>query len=106
MVKERAKPGATGNGEYYRIEVRPKSEFVMFRYDDVGQPGHIQRLAGKKESGNWATHAWLISKEDAHLKDEKLVPDTKDAKEIIEELATKPKFIKGDIFTARERGTS
>ena len=47
----RHNPGA-GGGEYYRVEVRPKSDFVTFRTQDVGTKGHIQRLAGKRSSGS------------------------------------------------------
>jgi hypothetical protein len=65
--RARAKPGAVGQGDYYRIVVRPKEQFTIFRYHDVGQPGHIQRLAGKRSSGSWDDQAWLISKEDAHI---------------------------------------
>ena len=66
----RKKPGTTGEGEYYRITVRPKEEFVTFRTQDVGEPGHVQRLAGKRGSGSWDTQAWLISKHDAHVERE------------------------------------
>jgi len=99
----RKKPGTTGEGEYYRIEVRPKSQFVTFRTQDVGEPGHIQRLAGKRESGSWDTHAWLVSKQDAHMKGEKLVPDTADAQELFEQLGAEPVHVKGDIFKAKDR---
>src|SRR4051812_3756694 len=68
----REKPGTTGGGEFYRIEVRPKGEFVTFRTQDVGGPGHIERLAGKRQSGSWDTQAWLVSKQDAHIEGDKL----------------------------------
>lgn len=99
----RAKPGSTGKGEYYRIEVRPKENFTTFRNQDIGDPGHIQRLAGRRSSGSWATHAWLVSKEDAHISGEKLIPDSKDAKELLEMLESEPQHIKGDIFKAKDR---
>jgi hypothetical protein len=51
----RKKPGSAGKGDYYHIEVRPKSEFVSFRTQDVGRKGHIQRVAGKRSSGSWST---------------------------------------------------
>ena len=44
---KRQKPGSTGEGEYYHIEVLPKTGFVAFRTQDVGKSGHIQRVAGK-----------------------------------------------------------
>jgi hypothetical protein len=78
--RSRAKPGTKGEGDYYRIVVRPKEDFVTFRYHDVGKPGHVQRLAGKRASGSWADQAWLISKENAHVENGKLVPDTSDAR--------------------------
>ncbi len=65
--RKRAKPGTKGEGDYYRIVVRPKEEFTTFRYHDVGDKGHIIRLAGKRSSGSWDTQAWLISKGDAHV---------------------------------------
>lgn len=101
--RQRAKPGTTGEGNYYRIVVRSKNEFVTFRYHDVGDPGHIQRLAGKRTSGTWDTQAWLISKQDAHMSGNVLVPDTEDAKKLIDNLATKPRWVKGDVFEAKDR---
>lgn len=99
----RAKPGTTGGGEYFRIVVRPKEEFVTFRYHDIGKVGHIQRLAGKRSSGSWATQAWLIGKDDARLKGETLIAVTKDAQTILGELGSKPVHDKGDIFHAKDR---
>ena len=101
--RKRAKPGTTGEGDYFHIIVRPKAEFTTFRYQDVGEKGHIQRLAGKRSSGSWDTHAWLISKTDAHLEGDALVPDNEDARKVIESLGSKPRHIKGDIFEARDR---
>jgi hypothetical protein len=95
-------PGS-GSGKYYRVEVRPKHEFVTFRYHDVGDTGHIQRLAGKRESGSWDTHAWLISKTDAHVEENKLVPDTDDAKRIIATFRSEPKHKNKDTFFAKDR---
>jgi hypothetical protein len=99
----RARPGTKGEGEYYRIVVRPKGEFSTFRYHDVGEKGHILRLAGKRSSGSWDTQAWLISKEDAHLEGYTLVADSADARKLIETLGTRPKHVEGDIFEAKDR---
>jgi hypothetical protein len=101
--RKRAKPGTTGEGDYFRIIVRPKDEFGTFRYQDVGEKGHIQRLAGLRESGSWDTHAWLISKKDAHLEGDILIPDTEDARSLIEGLGSKPKRVKEDLFEAKDR---
>lgn len=101
--KKRAVAGTGGKGDYYRIVVRPKDEFSTFRYQDVGEKGHIQRLAGKRDSGSWDTHAWLISKEAAHVEGSQLVPDDADAREVIDALGSKPRHVDGDIFEAKDR---
>lgn len=100
--RTRKKPGSGGRGNYYHIEVRD-DDFETFRTQDVGDPGHIQRVAGKRESGSWATVKWLVSKEDAHVEDGKLVPDTKDAKDLIKKLGSKPVHVMGDRFEAKPR---
>jgi hypothetical protein len=99
----RKKPGSTGQGEYYHVEVRPRGDFVKFRTQDVGDPGHIQRVAGQRESGSWATVKWLIGKEDAHVSGDTLVGDTKDAKDLIKKLGAKPVLKSGDRFEAKPR---
>ena len=101
--KKRAKPGTKGEGDYFRIVVRSKDEFVTFRYQDVGEKGHILRLAGKRSSGSWDTQAWLISKEDAHIESDTIVPDTDDARRLIETLGSKPTHVEGDVFKAKDR---
>ena len=101
--RKRAKPGTKGEGDYFRITVRPKGEFSTFRYQDVGDKGHIQRLAGRRSSGTWDTHVWLISKEDAHLEGDTLIPDTEDARNLIESLGSKPKHVKEDVFEAKDK---
>lgn len=101
--RKRAEPGTRGEGEYYRIVVRPKSKFVTFRNQDVGEPGGLQRLAGQRASGTWSTQAWLISKEDAHISKEQLIPDSKEAKKLFATLGSKPVHKKGDVFTAKDR---
>jgi hypothetical protein len=103
-VPTRKKPGSTGRGDYFHIEVRPTADFVTFQTQDVGKRGHIQRVAGRRSSGYWATVKWLIGKEDAHMQDNKLVPDTKDAKNVIEQLGSQPVHLIGDRFKARPRG--
>jgi hypothetical protein len=101
--RARKKPGAGGEGNYYHIGVRPKADFVTFRTQDVGEPGHIQRVAGKRGSGSWDTVKWLISKEDAHIEDGKLIPDSSEAEKLLSELGSRPVHVKGDIFEARPR---
>lgn len=105
MVRnKREKPGEMGGGKYYRIVVQPKQQFVTFRYHDVGEKnGDLVRLAGKRQSGSWSTQAWLINKHSAHKLDNRLIADTKDAKELLENLGFEPKLVKGDIFEAKDR---
>jgi hypothetical protein len=100
--RRRQRPGA-GAGRYYRVEIRSKSKFVIFRTQDVGHKGHIQRVAGKRSSGSWATVTWLIAKEDAHVRNGTLVPDTEDARKLIDQLGSPPVHIQGDRFEATDR---
>jgi hypothetical protein len=99
----RRKPGSTGKGEYYHIEVLPKADFITFQTQDVGRRGHIQRVAGQRSSGYWSTVKWLIDKNDAHVQDNKLIPDTNEAKNVIEQLGSEPVRMLGDLFKARPR---
>lgn len=100
---KRTKPGETGQGNYFRIIVRPKEQFMIFRNQDVGKPGGLQRVAGRRKSGSWNTQAWLISKEDAHISGSELIADSKDAENLLKTLGSKPLHKKGDIFTAKDR---
>ena len=99
----RAKPGSSGQGNYYHIELRSGEDFETFRTQDVGDPGHLQRVGGKRASGSWATVKWLVSKEDAHVEDGKLVGDTQEAKDLIRKLRSRPVQIRGDRFQAKPR---
>ena len=99
----RKAPGSSGKGDYYHVEVLPAEEFVTFQTQDVGRRGHIQRVAGKRSSGYWTTVKWLIGKEDAHIQDEKLVPDTKAAKNVIQQLGSDPIRLVGDRFRAKPK---
>ncbi|MBU2562717.1 MAG: hypothetical protein KKF68_03595 [Nanoarchaeota archaeon] len=100
---KRSKPGVKGEGNYYRVLLRPKTEFVSFRNHDIGRKGHLQRLAGKRRSGSWDTHAWLISKKDAHVVNGALIGDSPSTKKLLSQLQTKPKKVRGDIFKAKDR---
>lgn len=101
--RKRKKPGTGCEGDYYHVAVRDKKDFATFRTQDVGEPGHVQRVAGKRESGSWDTVKWLISKEDAHIEDGKLLPDTEEVREVLSKLGSKPKHVKGDVFEAEPR---
>ena len=100
--KTRQRPRSAGAGEYYHIEVLPRTDFVNFQTQAVGR-GHIQRVAGQRSSGYWSTVKWLIDKSDAHVQDNKLVPDTPAAKNVMEQLGSEPVRMLGDLFKARPR---
>lgn len=90
----RAEAGLRGTGNFYRIEINSKKEFVKFRYQDVGERGHIERLAGQRDNGEWHTHAWLIDKKDAHIENNSLIPDADDAKELFKkQFRSTPNFV-------------
>lgn len=99
----RKRPGAGGGGNFYRIEVRPRREFTTFRTHDVGDKGHLERLAGRRSSGSWATASWLVSKEDAHKEGDTLVIDNKKVRNSLKQLRGKISHVRGDIFTAKPR---
>jgi len=102
--RKRRKPGSTGKGKFYRIEVRPKGQFTSFRVQDVGEKGGLQRVAGHRSSGSWATAAWLISKEDAHVSDaQELVITDARAQTVLKQIQQPIVHVKGDIFRAKPR---
>lgn len=101
--RRRAKPGARGGGQFFHIEVRPRKEFSTFRTHDVGDSGGIERVAGKRKSGSWATQKWLISKDVAHVERGRLVPDSDDARQVLEKLGAPPVHVSGDRFKAKNR---
>jgi len=101
--RSRKMVGMGGTGNFYRIEVRPKSQFTSFRVQDVGKKGGIERLAGRRSSGSWNTHTWLIAKNLAHKQGTFLVSDNKDVEKVFAQLGSQPKHVKGDIFKAKPR---
>lgn len=99
MIAKRKESGESGEGLYYRIIIRPKEEFVTFRFHDVGTAdGELIRLSGQSAIGTWDTHAWLISKTSAHMENGNLVPDSRDIERLFDKLGSKPVHVKGDIF--------
>jgi len=100
----RKKPGATGKGKFYHIEIRPKSEFVSFRNQDVGEAGGLERLAGKRANGTWDTATWLISKEDSKIDEHGHLKITAPkVKSILKQIKGKIVHVKGDIFKAHPK---
>jgi hypothetical protein len=77
--KTRQRPKSSAAGEYYHIEVLPKTDFVNFQTQAVGR-GRIQRVAGQRSSGYWSTVKWMI-----------------------EQLGSEPVRKLGDLFKARPR---
>jgi hypothetical protein len=98
--RRRQKPGSTGKGNFYRIMVRPKSEFVTFRVQDVGRKGGLERLAGKRSSGSWDTVSWLISKDAARVVRGRLVITDTKARSALKQIRGHIVHVKGDIFKA------
>lgn len=102
--RTRKEPGEAGTGDNYRIVIRPKDEFVTFRYHDVGEKsGDLERLAGKRPNGSWDTQAWLVNKKSAHIENGRLMADTDDVQDLLDELGSVPRHVKGDIFEAKDR---
>lgn len=101
--RARAKPGTTGGGDFYHIEVRPKSEFKTFRTQDVGKKGNIERVAGRRRNGSWDTQKWLVAKKLAHVHGGRLVADSPAAKKVLNTLGSSPRHLGADRFQARPR---
>ena len=102
--RARAKPGTTGKGKFYRIEVRPKAQFTSFRVQDVGRPGGLERVAGRRSSGSWDTATWLVAKTDAHVTAQHtLVIDDPKARTVLSNIRGPIKWVKGDVFIAHPR---
>lgn len=101
--RSRTSPGMGGRGKFFRIEVRPKEKFVTFRTQDVGDKGHLERLAGKRQSGSWDTQAWLVSKSDAHKEGDTLIIDHPKTRTALKQLRGKITHVKGDVYQALPR---
>lgn len=103
VARKRAKPGARGTGEFFHIQVRPRTEFVSFRNQDVGARGGIERIAGQRANGSWDTQKWLIGKSEAHRAGKRLEPDTAAARKVLTQLGSEPRHLGGDRFIAKPR---
>lgn len=102
--RSRKSPGTKGSGRFYRIEVRPKREFVTFRTQDVGKRGDLERIAGKRSGGSWDTATWLIEKNVAHVnKKKELVIDDPKTRTALKQIRRPIVHKKGDVFTAMPR---
>jgi len=99
------KPGVEptdDDGEFYRIIVRPSEQFVDCRTLNVTPDSHIQIVTGKRTSGSWSTHAWLIHVDDAKVEDGRLKGVSKQAKNLLKGLRLAPSQINGIVFQAQE----
>jgi hypothetical protein len=101
--KSRAKPGSKGGGRFFHIELRPSGEFIGFRVQDVGRPGGVERVAGRRVDGSWDTAKWLVEKTHAHLADGRLVADSLEAEKLLNSLGSVPMHVGGDRFRAKPR---
>lgn len=97
----RRKPGARGSGRFFHVEVRPAADFLGFRVQDVGAKAGIERVAGRRAGGGWATQKWLIGKDQAHVEGGRLVADTPNARKLLRSLGSAPRHVTGDRFKAR-----
>lgn len=102
-AKTRAKPGTKGGGRFFHIELRPSAQFVGFRVQDVGRPGGVERVAGRRTDGSWDTAKWLVEKTHAHLTNGRLVADSLEAEKLLNSLGSAPVHIGGDRFRAKPR---
>jgi len=103
IERKRAKPGSRSGGRFFHIEVRPARDFVSFRVQDIGKPGGVERLAGRRANGSWDTQKWLIEKTDAHIENGQLVADSVEAKKLLASLGSIPVHVAGDRFKAKPR---
>lgn len=101
--RARKKPGTTGKGKFYRIEVRPKGQFTTFRVQDVGEKGGLERLAGKRSSGSWDTVSWLVSKEDARVDEYGHLKIRGKAASVLKQIKGRIVHVKGDVFRAHPK---
>ncbi|HTQ83295.1 MAG TPA: hypothetical protein VMI47_08495 [Pseudolabrys sp.] len=102
-TRRRVKPGASGGGKFFHIQVRPRTGFVTFRNQDVGGRGGIERVAGQRANGSWDTQKWLVGKSEAHIAGRKLVADSLAAEKALAQLGSTPRHLGGDRFVARPR---
>jgi hypothetical protein len=103
IAKRRAKPGASGKGRFFHVQVRPNTQFVRFRVQDVGGRGGVERVAGQRTNGTWDTVKWLVEKTHAHVHGETLVADSAEARKLLRSLGSAPVRVRGDRFRAAPR---
>ena len=102
-ARRRAKPGSSGKGRFFHIQVRPNSRFTRFRVQDIGARGGIERVSGQRSDGSWDTVKWLVEKNQAHIHGGRLVADTAEARKLLRSLGSTPVQTAGDRFRAKPR---
>ena len=103
IAKRRARPGTSGKGRFFHIQVRPNSQFVRFRVQDIGARGGIERVSGQRANGSWDTVKWLVEKNHAHVRSGRLVAGSAEARKLLRNLGSTPVQTAGDRFRARPR---
>ena len=103
IARRRAKPGSSGKGRFFHIQVRPNVQFTRFRVQDIGARGGIERVSGQRVNGSWDTAKWLVEKNHAHIHGGKLVADSAEARKLLRGLGSVPVQTAGDRFRARPR---
>lgn len=100
--KDRKKPGTGPSAKFYRIEVRPSKQFTSFRTQDVGKKGGLERIAGHRSSGSWATVTWLVDKKHAHVstKGTLIIDDAKEKASLAKSVRGPITQVKPGIFHA------
>lgn len=104
--KHLVESGTKGGGNFYRITIRPKSEFILFRNHDIGKAGHIERVAGKRKDGSWNTQCWLVDKKDAKIVNNCLVGKIDNVKKLFTKFESPPKHVEGSTFSAKDKKDS
>src|SRR3989344_5258231 len=92
-----------GEKNFYKIELRPKSHFVAFKLEDVGEKGHTERLAGLRQNGHWDTAMWLVAKGDAKVAGDRLIITDPRAEAALEEVRVPILHEHDDVFKAQPR---
>jgi hypothetical protein len=75
----------------------------VFRVQDLGEPGDVKRVAGKRASGSWDAVKGLVQKGHAHREVGHLAPDSEEARDLFSNLASAPVQVEGDRFRAQPR---
>jgi len=75
-------------GNYYHIKVKevPQGKIKQYRTQDVGTPGHLQRLVAELKDGRWVTTSWHLAQQDAYVSNRKLMSQDSSIQSFINKL--------------------